>query len=56
LSEAARLAIALLLTAEARSLLAQQPEKQRRIAVIIPAGPIVSINDPGRRIFRGFWV
>ena len=46
-------AIGLVVAAAVHSV--RSEEKQRRIAVIIPAGPIVGINDPGSRIFRGFW-
>jgi hypothetical protein len=46
----------LLLAAAAPSLRAQEPAKQRRIAIVIPAGPITSISDtefaPGGRFLR----
>jgi putative tryptophan/tyrosine transport system substrate-binding protein len=45
----------LLLAAAAQSLRAQEPAKQRRIAIVIPAGPITSISDTGVRAWRAFF-
>ena len=45
----------LLLAAAAPSLRAQEPAKQRRIAIVIPAGPITSISDTGVRAWRAFF-
>ena len=48
--------VGLLLAAAAQSLRAQEPAKQRRIAIVIPAGSVTSISDtgfaPGRRFSR----
>jgi hypothetical protein len=45
----------LLLAAAAQSLRAQEPAKQRRIAIVIPAGPITSISDTGARAWQAFF-
>jgi putative ABC transport system substrate-binding protein len=45
----------LLLAAAAPSLRAQEPAKQRRIAIVIPAGPISSISDTGSRAWQAFF-
>jgi putative ABC transport system substrate-binding protein len=47
--------IGLLLAAGARTVGAQEPAKQHRIAIVVPAGPVASIDDPGRLFFRAFW-
>jgi putative tryptophan/tyrosine transport system substrate-binding protein len=44
----------LLLAGAARSVHAQEPAKQHRIAVFIPAAPVVEISDEGFRIWRVF--
>jgi putative ABC transport system substrate-binding protein len=44
-----------LLAPAIRAARAQEPAKQHRIAIIIPSGPIASIDDPGRLYFRTFW-
>jgi putative tryptophan/tyrosine transport system substrate-binding protein len=45
----------LLLAAAAPSLRAQESAKQRRIAIVIPAGPITSISDTGARAWQAFF-
>ena len=45
----------LLLAAAAQALRAQEPAKQRRIAIVIPAGPITSISDTGIRAWQAFF-
>jgi putative ABC transport system substrate-binding protein len=45
----------LLLAAAAQSLRAQEPAKQRRIAIVIPAGTTTSISDTGTRPFQAFF-
>ena len=45
----------LLVAAAAQSLRAQEPAKQRRIAIVIPAGSITSISDTGPRAWQGFF-
>jgi putative tryptophan/tyrosine transport system substrate-binding protein len=47
--------IGLALAAAARSGRAQEPAKQRRIAIVIPAGPITSISDTGVRAWGAFF-
>ena len=47
--------IGLLLAAAARSVPAQEPAKRRRIAIVIPAGPVARIDDPGIPFYRAFW-
>src|SRR5215471_907843 len=49
------LAIGLLLASPALTVRAQGPAKQRRIAIVIPAGPVASIHDPASRYWRPFW-
>ncbi len=34
---------------------AQEPAKQHRIAIVLPAGPVTRINDPASLAFRAFW-
>jgi putative tryptophan/tyrosine transport system substrate-binding protein len=48
-------AMGLLLAAAAKALRAQEPAKQRRIAIVIPAGPITSISDTGPRAWQAFF-
>jgi hypothetical protein len=45
----------LLLAAAAKALRAQEPAKQRRIAIVIPAGPITSISDTGPPAWQAFF-
>jgi putative tryptophan/tyrosine transport system substrate-binding protein len=45
----------LLLAAAVPPVWAQEPARQHRIAIVVPASLVASIDDPGRRIFRGFW-
>ena len=47
--------IGLLLAAAAQPVWAQEPAKQHRIAIVIPAGSITVIDDPGVRAWRAFW-
>jgi putative ABC transport system substrate-binding protein len=47
--------IGLLLAGGARMGWAQERAKQHRIAIVIPAGPVASIDDPGRLLYRAFW-
>jgi putative tryptophan/tyrosine transport system substrate-binding protein len=47
--------IGLLLAASTQPVRAQEHPKQHRIAIVIPSGPVASIDDPEQRIFRGFW-
>jgi putative tryptophan/tyrosine transport system substrate-binding protein len=44
-----------LLLAAARSARAQKRVKQRRIAIVITAGPVAGINDPASRPWQAFW-
>jgi hypothetical protein len=44
----------LLLAAATQSLRAEEPAKQHRIAIVIPAGPITSISDTGTRAWQAF--
>ena len=46
--------IGLLLAAATRSVRAQEPAKQHRIAIVIAAGPVTRINDPGSRLLQAF--
>jgi len=48
-------AIGLLLAAMVRTIRAQQPAKQHRIAIVVSTAPASSINDPSRRYWREFW-
>jgi hypothetical protein len=48
-------AIGLLLAAMVRTIRAQQPAKQHRIAIVVSTAPVSSINDPSRRYWRAFW-
>jgi putative tryptophan/tyrosine transport system substrate-binding protein len=45
----------LLLAAATRSVRAQERAKQHRIAIVIPAGPVARIDDPGINFYRAFW-
>jgi putative ABC transport system substrate-binding protein len=47
--------IGLLLTAATQSMWAQEPAKQRRIAIVIGAGPAARINDPENRFYRSIF-
>jgi putative ABC transport system substrate-binding protein len=47
--------IVLLLAAAAHALRAQERTKQRRIAIVIPAGPVASIDDTASRFYQAFW-
>jgi len=49
------LTIGLLLSATIEPTRGQQPAKQRRIAIVIPAGPVAHIDDPGSRFWRAFF-
>ena len=48
-------AISLLLAGAVRTVRAQEPAKQRRIAIVIPAGPVAQINDRASRYWQPFW-
>jgi putative ABC transport system substrate-binding protein len=45
----------LLLAATIRTVRAQQPAKQHRIAIVIASGPVTRINDPPSGAWRAFW-
>jgi putative ABC transport system substrate-binding protein len=45
----------LLLTGATREVRAQEPAKQHRIAIIIPAGPVADISDKGPRAWPAFF-
>jgi len=45
----------LLLAGAVRTVRAQEPAKQRRIAIVIPAGPVAQINDRASRYWQPFW-
>ena len=47
--------IGLLLAAAARTVQAQEPAKQHRIAIFRPAGPVSQINANGNRFYRAFF-
>jgi putative ABC transport system substrate-binding protein len=47
--------IGLLLATAASSARAQETAKQRRIAIVIPAGPVAGIIDPTNRYWQPFW-
>jgi putative ABC transport system substrate-binding protein len=47
--------IGLLLAATTPSVQAQERAKQHRIAIVIPAGPVASIDDPSSRLWLPFW-
>ncbi|MBV8334762.1 MAG: hypothetical protein JO358_04790 [Alphaproteobacteria bacterium] len=34
---------------------AQQPPKQRRIAIVISTGPVACVDDPTSHAFQAFW-
>jgi hypothetical protein len=38
-----------------RTVCAREPAKQRRVAIVIPAGPVARINDPESRYWQAFW-
>src|ERR1700752_3185335 len=48
-------AIGLLITAATQPLRAEEQAKQHRIAIVIPAGPVARIDDPGINFYRAFW-
>ena len=48
-------AAALLLAGAARSAHAQERTKQRRIAIVIPAGSVAQIDDAANRFYQAFW-
>jgi putative ABC transport system substrate-binding protein len=48
-------AIGLLLAAATQTVRAQERAKQHRIAIVIPAGPVAHIDDPGSRFWRAFF-
>ena len=45
----------LLLAGAVRTVRAQEPAKQRRIAIVIPAGPVAQLNDRASRYWQPFW-
>jgi putative ABC transport system substrate-binding protein len=47
--------VGLLLAAAIGAARAQEPAKHHRIAIVIAAGPVASINDPASRPWRAFW-
>ena len=47
--------IGLLLASAAQSVRAQEPAKQRRIAIVISTGPAASINDKALRLWQAFF-
>jgi putative ABC transport system substrate-binding protein len=47
--------IGLLLAGAARSVRAQEPAKQHRIAIVIASGPVTRVNDPASRTWQAFW-
>ena len=47
--------IGLLLAAATQPALAQEPAKQHRIAIVIPAGPVTSISETGVRAWQAFF-
>jgi putative ABC transport system substrate-binding protein len=47
--------IGLLLAAAVRPGRAQERAEQHRIAIVIPAGPVALIDDPGSRFYQAFW-
>ena len=44
-----------LLLASATGVLAQEPAKQHRIAIVIASGPVARINDPASHAWQAFW-
>ncbi|HEY1431834.1 MAG TPA: ABC transporter substrate binding protein, partial [Stellaceae bacterium] len=46
--------IGLLLAAAARTVSAQDPAKQHRIAIVIASGPVARLNDPTSTAWRAF--
>jgi putative ABC transport system substrate-binding protein len=48
-------AVGLLLATAARTVRAQEPAKQRRIAIVIPSGPATRINDTLPRFYQPFF-
>jgi putative ABC transport system substrate-binding protein len=49
------LTIGLLLAVAARTVRAQEPAKQHRIAIVVPAAPVDSISDTGVRAWQAFF-
>ena len=47
--------IGLLLAATPRTGRAQEPAKQRRIAIVIASGPVTRLNDPRSHAWQAFW-
>ena len=47
--------IGLLLAVATQSVRAQGPPKQHRIAIVISAGPVSRIDDPGSHLWHPFW-
>ena len=47
--------IGLLLAVATRSVRAQGPSKQHRIAIVITTGPVSRIDDPGSHFWHPFW-
>jgi putative tryptophan/tyrosine transport system substrate-binding protein len=47
--------VGLLLASAAQSVRAQEPAKQRRIAIVISTGPAASINDQALRLWQAFF-
>jgi len=48
-------AIALLLAPTTRSVRGEEQAAQRRIAIVIPAGPVTGINETGVRAWQAFF-
>src|SRR5262249_1846941 len=48
-------AIGLLLAGAVRMVRAEEPAKQRRIAIVIPAGSGAQISGPASRYWQAFW-
>jgi putative ABC transport system substrate-binding protein len=48
-------AAGLFLTTAVRTVRAQEPAKQRRIAIVIASGPVACLNDPTSHAWRAFW-
>jgi putative tryptophan/tyrosine transport system substrate-binding protein len=45
----------LLVAAAARTVRAQEPAKQHRIAMVVSAGPATRVDDPASRYWQAFW-
>ncbi|MBV8118593.1 MAG: ABC transporter substrate-binding protein [Alphaproteobacteria bacterium] len=43
------------LLARASGVLAQEPAKQHRIAIVVASGPAIRVNDPASRYWQAFW-